>query len=49
MACSLQAAPAGQAQSLDVEALRAHMRAMVLGYLQEAQQLEPRRQASRSD
>jgi hypothetical protein len=49
MACSLQAAPAGQAQSLDVEALRAHMRAMVLGYLREAQQLEPGQATGRSD
>ena len=43
MACSslLQTAIADQTQSLDVEALRAHMRAMVLGYLREARQLEP--------
>jgi AcrR family transcriptional regulator len=45
MACSslLQAALADQTRSLDVEALRVHMRAMVLGYLREAQLLEPGR------
>ncbi len=45
MACSslLQTAIAGQTRSLDMEALRVHMRAMVLGYLREARKLEPRR------
>ena len=43
MGCSsfLQTAIADQTRSLNVEALRAHMRAMVLGYLREARQLEP--------
>ena len=51
MACSslLQTALADQTQSLNVEALRAHMRAMVLGYLREAQQLEPGQATVRSD
>ena len=52
MACSslLQTAIADQTQSIDVEVLRAHMRAMVLGYLREAQRLEPRgRRAARVD
>jgi len=51
MACSslLQTALADQTQSLNVEALRAHMRAMVLGYLREAQQLEPGQATGRSD
>ena len=42
MACSslLQTAIAGQTRSLDMEALRVHMRAMVLGYLREARQLD---------
>jgi AcrR family transcriptional regulator len=50
MACSslLQTAIADQTQSIDVEALRAHMRAMVLGYLREAQRLEPAQKAGRS-
>ena len=50
MACSslLQTAIADQTQSLDAEALRAHMRAMVLGYLREAQELKAGRQAGRS-
>ena len=43
MACSslLQTAIGGQTRSLDMEALRVHMRAMVLGYLREARKLEP--------
>ena len=51
MACSslLQTALADQTQSLNVEALHAHMRAMVLGYLREAQQLEPGQATGRSD
>ena len=43
MACSslLQTAVAGQTRSLNMEALRVHMRAMVLGYLREARKLKP--------
>jgi len=43
MACSsfLQTAIADPTRSLDMDALRIHMRAMVLGYLREARKLEP--------
>ena len=43
MACSslLQTAIADQTRSFDMDALRVHMCAMVLGYLREARKLEP--------
>jgi AcrR family transcriptional regulator len=51
MACSslLQAAIADQPSPLEKEALRAHMRAMVLGYLREMEQPEPGRRSGRSE
>jgi AcrR family transcriptional regulator len=51
MACSslMQIAVIDQTVPLETTTLRAHMRALVLGYLREAQQLEPARWAGRSD
>jgi AcrR family transcriptional regulator len=51
MACStlMQIAVIDQTVPLEITTLRAHMRALVLGYLREAQQLEPARWAGRSD
>jgi AcrR family transcriptional regulator len=51
IACSslLQTAIADKRNPLEMESLRAHMRAMVLGYLRETQQREPGRQSGRSD
>jgi len=51
MACSslLQTAIADKRNALEMELLRAHMRAMVLGYLRETQQREPRRHSDRAD
>jgi AcrR family transcriptional regulator len=51
MACSslMQIAIIDRTVPLEMATLRAHMRALVLGYLREAQQLEPARWAGRSD
>jgi AcrR family transcriptional regulator len=51
MACStlMQIAVIDQTVPLEITTLRAHMRALVLGYLREAQQLEPARWEGRLD